>query len=504
MHKYLQPVRVLQGLFGGLGLLFLLALLNLVLHLFLNGQYGYFRDELAYVDDAKRLDWGYVDHPPLTALIGSFARLLFGDSLLGLRFFPALASAALVFLTGLMVRELGGGRFAQVGAALCIVASPAYQVFGLLFQALPFEQFLWVLCCYLLIRLLKTDNPKLWPWIGLTIGLSAMNKYSVFFFVVGLVLALLLTPARKYFKSPWLWLGAGLGIVIFLPNLIWQIQHNFVSLDYNRSINARDVAIGRTDGFLLEQFSMLTNPLSVPVWLAGLYYFLFKEKSYRLFGLIYLVVLALFIVLHGRFYYLAPAYPVLMAGGAYIWEKWLVNRRIVKFAWLGLVALTGLLFVPLTLPLLPAGSAEWKTISQGNDAFREMIGWQELVASIAAIYSKLPAQEQANTALLANNYGEAGAINFYGSTYGLPQAISPVNSYYYWSQGRLKADTYIVLGYSPARLQELQSRFNSVEQVATVSNRYAIENEETNYAIYLCRRPKTPLTELWPSMQRYS
>ncbi|HEX2913809.1 MAG TPA: glycosyltransferase family 39 protein [Chloroflexia bacterium] len=488
----------------GLIIIGLLALLNLILHLIFNGNYSFFRDELSYLEDARRLDWGFVDHPWLTPLIGSLAHLLFGDSVWGLRLFPALATSGVIFLTGLTVRELGGGRFAQGLAALAVLVSPIFLGFGVLFQSAPFEQLLWTGACYFMVKILKRDDPKWWPWVGLLIGLSANNKYSIFFFVFGLGLALLLTPARKYLLTRWFWLGALLGLLILLPNLIWQIQHNFVSFDYTRSINARDVSIGRADGFLPEQFWMITNLFAVPIWLVGLYYFIFKEKRYRALGLQFLIVLAVFIVMRGRSYYLSPAYPVLLAGGAYLWEKWLANRRVIKPLWLSALALTGLLFVPATLPVFPVGSDGFKSASGVNDTFKEMVGWEELVAETANIYRGLSPQEQANTAILANNYGEAGAIDLYGPAYGLPQAISPVNSYYYWSQNRLKATTYIVLGSRPEDATELSASCGKLEQIVPrFANRYNVKNEESHYSIYLCRNPKISLEQAWPSLKRY-
>ncbi len=494
-----------RWLFSDLAILAYLALFKFILHLLVNGQYGYFRDELSYLDDIKRLDWGYVDHPPLTPFLGSIAHFFFQDSLVGLRLVPALASAGVLFFTGLIAREFGGRRLAQIAAVLCLLSSPVSLIFGVLFQAAALEQLFWIICCFLLVRLLKTDNPKLWLAIGLIIGLSALNKYSIAFFVVGTVVALLLTPTRKHLLTLWPWLGAALAGLLFLPNLFWLIQHNFISLEYTRSINARDVSIGRADNFLPEQFYQIINPVTVPLWLAGLYYLLVKEPRYRLIGFSYLIVLVLLLVLQGRSYYLAPAYPVIMAAGSVMLEQWLLKGSRLKFAYLGLLIVASLVFMPLGLPILPVGSDPWRTVIKVNDTFAEMIGWEELVGSVGEFYQGLPPQERANTAILAGNYGEAGAINLYGRAYGLPQAISPVNSYYYWSQGRLKADTYIILGYTRRGINQLQALCGEVQPVVTtVTNRYNIENEETRYQIYLCRNLKTPLVEAWPDMKRYA
>ena len=488
-----------------LALLSGLAALYVVIHLLVNGQYGYFRDELAYRDDARHLDWGYVDHPPIAPLVGSLSRLFFGDSLLGFRLGPSLAIAATLFVVGLIARELGGGRLAQFIAVTGLFISPAYLLFGVLFQAVAFEQLFWAIVCLLVVRLVRTDNPKLWIAVGLMIGLSAQNKYSVAFFVVGLVAALLVTPLRRHLLTPWPWLGAGLALVIFLPNLVWLINHDFISLTYTRDINARDVSIGRADGFLTEQLYEITNPLSLPLWLAGLYFLLFKQKQYRLLGIVYIIVLVLLLVLHGRSYYLTPAYPVLFAAGGVMMEDWLSRGPRVKWAYLGLLIVGGLLVSPIGLPVLPVGSDPWRIIVKVNESYGEMTGWEDLTATVAEVYRGLPAQERADTLIFAGNYGEAGAMSLYGPAYDLPTTISPVNTYFYWSQqARLNANTYIVLGYTDRELGYLQTLWDEVQPAVTsITNRYGIENEETRYGIYVCRRPKVALSQIWPSLRHF-
>lgn len=487
-----------MALLGGLAALYTL------LHLLVNGQYGYFRDELAYRDDAQHLDWGYVDHPPVAPFIGSLSRFFFQDALVAFRLGPTLAIAATLIVSGLIARELGGGRLAQFVTVLGLFISPVYLLFGVLFQAAAFEQLFWAIICLLTVRMINTDNPKLWLAIGLVIGLSAMNKYSVVFFVVGLGIALLLTPLRRHLLTPWPWLGALIALIIFLPNLLWLVNHDFISLTYTRDINARDVSIGRADGFLVEQFYQITNPVSLPLWLAGLYFLLFKQKQYRLLGFVYIIVLVLLLVLHGRSYYLMPAYPALFAAGGVMLEGWLSSGPRVKWAYLGLLVAGGLLVSSLGLPLLPAGSDLWRTVVKVNSSYPEMVGWEDLTSTVAQVYESLPPSERADTLIFAGNYGEAGAMSLYGPKVGLPATISPVNTYYYWSQNNLKASTYIVLGYTGRQLAYLQTRWVDVQPVVTsITNRYSIENEETHYQIYLCRRPKVPMNELWPQLQHF-
>lgn len=478
-------------------ILLYLVLLKLGAHLLTNSQYGFHRDELAYVDDGKRLAWGFVDHPPVAPALATTARTLFGDdSLAGLRLFSALAGAGVVWLTVLMARELGGGRLAQALAGAAVIIAPLYLITGTLFQAVAFDQLWWVLSFYLVIRLIKTENARLWLALGAVSGVGLMTKYTMAFCLAALGVGMLLTPQRRYLRSPWLWLGALLALAIVLPNLIWLSQNEWISLTYTRAINARDASLGRTSGFLPEQF-LIMNPIAVPIWLAGLYfYFSPRGRAFRWLGWAYVAALLLFLILGGRAYYLGPAYPMLLAAGAVVIEQVTAARA---WRWLRAAAAGAL----IGLPLAPVGSPAWEIATEINEDFPEMIGWEELVATVGAIYQALPPEEQARTVILAGNYGEAGAINLYGETYGLPEAVSPVNSYYYWSQGRLAGEVYIVLGFDE---DELRTACAGVQAAGTVSNRYGIENEETRFhrVIYLCRSPRVPLEEIWPELQAFA
>jgi 4-amino-4-deoxy-L-arabinose transferase-like glycosyltransferase len=481
-----------------------LALFDLLAHLAADSRYGFFRDELAYVDDGKHLAWGYVDHPPLSPLVAAFAHTLFGDSLSGYRLFAALAVSCAVILTGLIARALGANRFAEAVAAAAAMISPVLLSGGVLFQAVPFDLLFWVLCLYVVIRLIKTGNPKLWLWIGVILGLGMMTKYTILFFIAGLGVGMLLTPYRRYWRSKWLWVGVCIAGVIFLPNLLWQIKHDWVSLDYTNSINERDARIGRTSGFLPEQFLVATNPLTIPIWLAGLYFYLISKRgaSYRWLGWVYVTALVLFVLMHGRSYYLGPAYPMLLAGGAVqITEAAGQRGRLyVRPLLAGMLVVGAVMAFPMTLPIAPINSATWDMANEVNDGFREMIGWKELVATTADLYHRQPQDQR--IVIWAGNYGEAGAIDLYGPAYGLPRAISPANTYYYWSQGHTDGDIYIVLGYPRGYLATL---FGEVQFGANVTNRYGVENEETqdHPVIYICRKPKVPLSELWPEMQSF-
>src|SRR4051794_11520591 len=262
-------------------ILLALAVARLAVHTLTNGQYGFHRDELATLDDARHLAWGYVAYPPLTPAVARVALELFGPSLPGLRLFTALAQGAAMPLAGLMARELGGGRWAQVVASLAVAIAPLSLIQGALFQYVGFDYLWWVIVAYCTIRLLRSENPRWWPGIGAAIGMGMLTKYTMAFCVASLVAGVLLTSARRYLVSPWLWGGAALALLIVLPNLLWQAQHGFVSLEFLATIHARDVAIGRTQGYLVEQLFVSASPVTIPLWVAGLWFYLFSHAGRR-------------------------------------------------------------------------------------------------------------------------------------------------------------------------------------------------------------------------------
>ncbi|MGD0134174.1 MAG: glycosyltransferase family 39 protein [Bryobacteraceae bacterium] len=301
-----------------LGALLVLAALRLLLHTLTNGQYGFHRDELATLDDARHLAWGYVAYPPLTPFVARVALALVGTAPAAVRFFTALAQCAVMMVAGLMARELGGGRRAQIVAAVAAAVSPVSMNEGHLFQYVSFDLFWSVLAVYFVIRLLKSEGGRWWLAIGAAIGLGLMTRYTIAWLVAGLALGFLLTPARRLLMTWWLMAGITLALAIVLPNLIWQANHGFISIDFLRSIHARDVRIGRADGFLWRQFLVPANLFTVPLWIAGLYFYFRKPtgERYRALGWTFVATLALFAAAHARDYYTAPLFPMLLAAGA--------------------------------------------------------------------------------------------------------------------------------------------------------------------------------------------
>jgi 4-amino-4-deoxy-L-arabinose transferase-like glycosyltransferase len=488
-----------------LTLLLLIALATVVIHLITGRRYGFQRDELATLEDARHLDWGFVAYPPITPFFGRLSLLLFGTSLVGFRFFAGLVEAVAVVLTGLMAKELGGKRGAQLVAAFAAV--PFCLGGGNLMQYVSFDYLCWVLAAYFVVRLLKTDDPRWWLAIGASIGLGMEAKYTMGFFALGIVGGVLLSDARRYLKSKWLWLGVALSILVFLPNLLWQAQHHFISLDFLKHIHARDVRQGRTTSFLPDQLELTL--LAFPIWLAGLYSYLFspKFKRFRMLGWMYVIPLLLFVIAKGRGYYLAPAYPMLYAAGSVWGEQWLATLRrgravaLRVLVWSAL-AVDILIAMAVALPTAPINSAWWKVSNKIQGDFREELGWPELVETVAQIRDKLPVEDRARLGILAANYGEAGAINLYGEQYALPRAISGVNSFWQKGYPDPPPQTLIVMGFSR---KFLENNFTSCEVAGHTWNRYGVLNEETedHPDIYVCRGLKQTWPEFWSDFQYF-
>jgi hypothetical protein len=474
----------------------LLAGVRLLLHCATNGQYGFHRDELAYFDDGRYLDWGYPAYPPFTPFLARISRELFGTSLVGLRFFAAFAQALVVVLAADMAKLLGGGRRAMILTAAMVCVAPVSIGSGALFQYVSFDYFWFVLAAWCSVRLLTSEEPRWWIGIGAAIGFGLLTKFTMGVFAIGIAAGTLLTSARSYLKSKWLWLGAVLAVLLFLPNLIWQYRHDFISVDMLRSIHERDVRIGRTDWFIPHQFYLGSNPLNVPFWIAGLV-FLFRRPRFRMIAWMYVVPLAMFVALRGRDYYLAPAYAMLLAAGAVAVERWLDVTWRRRLVW-GATAAGAILAIAIVIPAAPIGSAWWRFASEANGDLREEIGWPDLVQNVAAIRDRL----NEPIGILTGNYGEAGAINLYREQYKLPEAISGVNSYWLRGYPSPPPETLIVLGWS--RSSALRY-FQTCEIAARNTNRFGVQNEESkdHPDILVCRGLKVPWPEFWKLIRRF-
>ncbi len=493
-----------------IGILILLALARILLQVFTNGQYGFHQDELVTLDAAAHhLAWGYVAWPPVTPFLARVALSLFGPSVIGLRSFAVLAEGIVMLLAGLMIRDLGGSRWAQILGAVAVATTPNSIVQGGLFQYETFDYLCWVLLAFTIIRLLKSENPRWWLGIGAAIGLGMMTKYTIAFSVAGIIVGTLATHNRRYLTSPWLWGGALLALVIWLPNLLWEAQNHWISLYFLASIHTRDVQAGLTSSFLIDQILFNFNPVMLFLVIAGLCYFFFAPagQRYRMLGLMYVVPFILLILTQGKGYYLAATYPMLAAGGAVWWEQRLTSMANQRWArawrwttW-SVLSVFAALLIATELPVAPLGSAWWNVISKNNVELKSEVGWPELVQEVAKAYNSLPDSEKAHTAILAASSGEIGSIDLYGTAYGLPSVISGFNAYWQYGYGNPPPQTLIVLGFPTSFL----ANFQDCTLIAPITTPFNIQNEETinHRSIYVCHNLRQPWTDFWQHFQYF-
>lgn len=509
-HRSPQTAKTVAS---GTAFVAVIALIKFALQLRAAPHYGIFRDEMYYLACGQHLSWGYVDHPPLWPFVAWLLEHTIGTSLIAVRLIPALCGAALVWLTGVMTRQMGGGPIAQALAALAVLTAPIYLLMQHWFTMNAAEPLLWMLCAWCVLRYLDTGNPRWWLWIGILCGIGLLLKYSVVFFAAGLVVGLALTPHRRVFASRWFWLGCLAAILIFLPHLVWLVRHHFPFLEYEHNVRStpRDVRRGPF-AFFLDQASIL-NPVSVFLWLAGLLWLLFTRAGaqYRILGWTFLVVYGIFMVMEGKNYYVSPVYPMLFAAGAVAFTQ-LIRSAWARGTYVALLAASGAILAPLAIPLLPPETflryehtmhlatpkAENQRTGPLPQIFADEFGWEDMARKTAAVYWSLPPAERAHTAIFANDWGEASAIDYFGPKYGLPRAISNHNSYWFWGPGNADGSTVIVLGSDGTGDRE---HFRSVIAAGQVDNPWSREDE--HFTIWLCRGLTFNLKEMWPQMKKW-
>ncbi|MFZ0338703.1 MAG: glycosyltransferase family 39 protein [Terracidiphilus sp.] len=482
-----------------LAILVAIAVAVALIHLFTNTRYGFHRDELQFLSDARHLDWGFVAYPPFTPFVERIGLDLFGLSMVGLRLFSVLAQTAVIVVAGLMAKELGGARFAQVTAALAVAFSPLPLFDGTEFQYTTFDFLWWVLIAYFTVRLLKSDDPRWWLAIGAAIGLGLLTKYAIAFYIAGILAGLVFTPARRYFASRWFCAGVALALLIFLPNFVWLMRHDFISYHFLQHIHARDVGEGRAEGFWKGQFIVCANLAAASLWIAGLVGFL-RNRRYRMLALMYLVPLAMFAVGKGRDYYMAGAYPMLLAMGAAMAGRWLASlprwgRRTIETVYFAAFALVSAYVCAVILPIASIGPLKQFALAHNGD-LREEIGWDELVRTVAGIRDALPAEQRAHLGITTANYGEYGAIEILGRAYGLPEPIGTTNSEWLRGYPTTTPTPLIVLGLTR---EQTDTIFTGCRVAGHNGNSQGVRNEESedHPDIFVCGPPRLSWPELW-------
>lgn len=491
------------------GALIALCVAKLLLHIFTSVRhYGYFRDELYYLDMARHLDWGYVDAAPLIAVYAKIALWMDG-SLAALRILPALAGAGLLAISILIARELGGGRYAQFLAGFFILLCPAVIWADSLLTMNAFEPLFWMGCILFVARILRTGDSRLWIWFGVLAGLGLENKHSTLSFGFAVTLALLLTHDRREFLNRWIWIAGLIAFALFLPNLIWQIRHHFPTIEDLANVRreGKNVVLGPL-AFVKEQIFDI-GPILFPVWIAGLIWFL-RDRRWRVLGLTFVIFFVLMEVAHAKNYYVFPIYPMLLAGGAVVIERWLAarsasRRTALQAAVIVVVLLASLPAIPLVTWFLPPermlayqdalgiklSKAEVHHESLLPQPLADQFGWPELVHDVANIYNSLPPAERTQTGIWAGNYGEAGAVNEFGPQYGLPHAYSRHQNHWYWGPPPQVYRNLIVIQWS---LDDVRDNCTSYQ---AFDHYQQFGMGEENTPIYLCQGVKFNIQQIW-------
>ena len=504
--------------------LLLIALVQFLLHLWVNVHDNFFRDELYYLAAAQHLSLGYVEYPPFVALAVAFARAVFGDSVVAIRLLPAIAGASIVLLTADMVAVLGGGLAAQALAAIAIAVGPVFIGSSGLMSMDPFDQLWWTLAAWVLVRLIKSDllgksQPRLWLVFGIVAGIGLLTKLTMGFFVIALLAGLLLSSQRKLLFNRWLILGGAIALVIFSPFIVWEIQHGFPVLEYTKAYTSGKTFQATPLEYFGQQWQTI-NIFAVFLWFGGLYFLFFTQsgKPYRAFGWAYLFLYVFFMIQHAKFYWLSPAYPMVFASGAYGLE--LLTGQHPRLRWmqptyLTIVAITGLLFVPFAIPILPlqtfiqvnaklGGKTDVKTENLQSSvlpqSYADRYGWREMVAAVKQAYDTLTPQEKTEACILTSNYGEAGAVDFYGPAMGLPKAISGHNSYYIWGPQGCTGKVIITVNFP---IKDVSPGFESVEAAGKTSCTYCMPFEN-NAPILIGRGLKLPIEVAWPKVKSFN
>jgi hypothetical protein len=480
-----------------------LSLFTLLIHLFTCTNYELHRDELLYMAMGRHLSFGFMSTPPLMGFLAFLIQHFFGYSELAIKLLPALSGMASVVIIALIVKELGGKNFAVFAGCLAFILSPAFLRSDSMFMPVPFDEFFWLLLAYLVVKLVSTGNEKLRIAIGLTTGIAFLNKYSIIFFAVALFLSLLLSPHRKLLWSKYLAYAILVALIITAPNLLWQAQHHFPVISHMGELRRTQLVNENPVTFTMGQ--ILMNMPGIFIWLTGLTGLLFlkRERKFQFIALSYVFAMIFLMLGKGKAYYALGAYPMLFAAGGYMMEKYFTGRLVwLSYAFMVNALVIGILILPLSLPVLPIEKMEgycklaskyigdWPTRWEDGKNHRipqdyaDQTGWKQLAGLVVSAYNTLDTNEQKHCLIYARDYGQTGAIQYYGKQHGLPDPVSFSDAFLFWAPDSVDNICMIAIGRDPGKLD---SPYNNWHLAATVDDQYFREN---GIHIYVCRNPK--------------
>jgi hypothetical protein len=487
----------------------------LLFHLSLLPGYGVFRDELYYLACGRHPGWGYVDHPPLVGWVAWAVRQVVGDSHLALRVVAAVAAAATAFVAARVAKELGGGLFARLLTGLAVALLPVSLSLGSIYSMNVFDLLFWAVLFWILARVLAGGDERLWLVFGAVAGLGLLNKISVLFLGFGLVVGLLVARRWDVFRSRWFWIGGGLAGLIFLPHLAWQQLNGWPTFEFMANARRYKMAPLSPAGFLGE--TLLQTAVAPWLWILGLGWFLVARGAARVraLGWAFLTVLAVLVLTGGKPYYLAAAYSAPLAAGAVALEGLTARRaRWLRSLLAVLTVAGGLLASPLGRPVLSVdhyvryaaavgigpSTDERHELGRLPQFYADMHGWRQMAEAVGGVVRALPEEDQAVACVFGQNYGEAGAMEYFGPGLELPPALSAHNSYWLWGPGGCSGEVLVVLGDRREGLEEL---FEVVELGATFTCRDCMPYEN-DLPIWVARGLRIPIPELWASIKNYS
>ncbi|MBX2842203.1 MAG: glycosyltransferase family 39 protein [Flammeovirgaceae bacterium] len=488
-----------------LPIILVLSTFKFLIQWFGNRNYGFHRDELLHLSVSEHLDWGFMEFPPMIGLIGKTAYLLFDYSLLGVRLFPTLAGVGILILCCLIAIEMGGKSKAVLLSGICVLAFLPFYRNHTLFQPVAFDQFFWTLAFFLLIRFINSQNRKYLLLLGITFGLGLLTKYTIFVWAFGVFIGLFFHKRGAIFKSKWIYISGFISLFIFLPNLVWQIQHDYPLLKHLEALKEYQLDEINPMEFGLAQ---LDYPFTLAVSLVGLGAFLIDKnlKQYRAVGIAILVSFCTMWLLNSKAYYVFAIYPVLFAGGAVKIGAVFSKKPALVYIVVAVVLFPSIYSIPAATPILPIDDfVRYKDLQEDNGRieltgdYADMFGWEEQVNLVDSVYRSLSSEEKANCVIWAENYGEAGAVKILGKKYGLPNPISRHGSFWTWGYGNKDAEVWISLGNEQPSVEHV---FEEIELVKIITHKYAI-GEENGIPLYICRKPKIAIDKWWKAYEEH-
>jgi len=484
----LRPVLIISGALAAVLIAF-------------SSRYGYHRDELYFIACGRRLAWGYPDQPPLVPLLARLMTDLAPSSVVVLRLPSALASAALVLLTGLIAREFGAERRAQVLAAAAVAVAPLVIGAGHLLSTTTFDLPAWALVTWLVVRVLRTGGQRLWLAVGLAAGVGLLDSDLVAFLLFAIVAGLAVAGPRRPFRSPYLYAGGAIALALWVPYLAWQARYGWPELAISRSIaNGGSGSSAPRWELLPVQIGLLGVALS-PIWITGLVRLLRARalRWCRALGVAYVVLAVVFIATGGKPYYLGGMFAVLVGAGAQPALGWLRRGRpAARAAVLAAAFALTLTALPLTLPVVPAADLHDTPIVAVNYDAGETLAWPVFTAEIASAYRSLPAAQRSAAIVLASNYGESGAVDLFGAADGLPRSYGVQNAYWYWGPPPPSATVAVAVGFDRARLAPVCA---TLRIAARLNNHLGVSDDEQGAPVWVCSSLRRSWAASWLSLR---